>query len=255
MIVHAHFQQKNGGDPTVEWQLARSGVVTASDFDCLISPLGKIRTGEGVETYMAKKLAETWQGGPLASFNSFSMEQGTILEETAIPFAAARFDLNIEQVGFITTDDGRVGCSPDGIIGFNCNWNKDKPTPWVAGLGESGGIEIKCPQLDTQIKYLLAGELPSQYIAQVQGSMFVTGCRTWHFMAFRRNLPCLHLVVERDERFCTNLKIALEEFLLKFDASMKRLCEINGGPPNPRNRGNVPFRMPQPENELLEIVP
>jgi len=243
MKIHAHFQQKTGGDPTLEWQLARVGIFTASEFDSLVSPTGVIRKGEGVETYLCKKLAERWIGGQLPSYTAFAMEQGTILEEQAIPYAEFEYSMKIRQVGFVSTDNGRVGCSPDGLIGFD--ESKLRPTeasPYVLNGNESG-IEIKCPNLDTHIKYLLAGKLPTDYIAQVQGSMFITGCKTWHFLSYRRNLPALHLVIEQDLKFQSALETALDEFTARFDLAMARLVEINGGEPDPKQRGTVPFKI------------
>ncbi len=233
----------------MEWMLARVGIVTASEMDSLISPLGKIRTGEGVESYLCKKLAERWIGGPSGQFfNSFAMEQGNILEEQAIPFAELEYGLKVRQVGFVLDNGGFAGCSPDGLIGFG-DLRTDSVTQYELS-GDESGIEIKCPQLETHIKYLLAGELPKEYVAQVQGSMWVTGCSTWHFMSYRRNFPALHLVIERDDKFQESLSLAIECFQEQFDKSLARLIEINGGPPNPNHRGNVPFKSPEPKPEL-----
>jgi len=257
MKIHAHFKQKNGGDPTLEWQLARVGIVTASEADSLISPIGKIRTGEGVESYLCKKLAERWIGGqlPSAFSGSFAMEQGNIVEEQAIPFAAFEYGLDIQQVGFVSTDCGRTGCSPDGLIGFDASkFSKTAPTPYKLSGGESG-IEIKCPNLDTHIKYLLAGKLPTDYVAQVQFSMHITGCQTWHFLSYRRNLPALHLVIQRDDKFQESLAQALGEFNQKFDAAMAKLVEINGGEPDQRTRGLVPFKIEKQETESIDLIP
>jgi Na+/alanine symporter len=58
------------GQGSVEWMQARSGIPTASEFDALVTPKWKVKTGDGPKTYLAKKLAEWWLGGPLASFNT-----------------------------------------------------------------------------------------------------------------------------------------------------------------------------------------
>ena len=102
---------------TQAWLEARAGIPTASEFDALITPLWKIRTGEGVTSYIARKLAEKW-GGPLPSFGgsgqiSWAMEQGQILETEVIPWYEYETGEQIQRVGFITTDDEKAGCSPD----------------------------------------------------------------------------------------------------------------------------------------------
>jgi hypothetical protein len=198
------------------WMNLRSGIPTASEFDNLVTPEGKVRawSTQMPNTYLAKKLAEYWLGGPLLTFNTFDMDAGTILEEEAIPWYEFEFGVTIDRPGFITTDDGLVGCSPDG---------------WLAG--EERGLEIKCPAPDTHVKYLLAGECPPDYRAQVQGSMWVTGVKQWTFLSYRRRFPALVLTVERDEAMQAALTDALAAFLAKFEAGKKRLIELNGGPP------------------------
>ena len=157
------------------------------------------------------------------------MDAGTILEEEALPWFEWEFQLKVERPGFITTDDGLVGCSPDG---------------WIAGFR---GVEIKCPAPDTHVKYLLAGECPDDYKAQVQGSMWVTGVAQWTFLSYRRRFPQLVLTVERDEAMQQAITDALAAFLAKFEAGKKRLIELNGGPPKRYT--------PQPAQTVFEAEP
>lgn len=208
---------------SVDWMLARSGIPTASEFDALVTPEFKLRTGDMPRTYLAKKVAEAWQGGPLAGFNVFDMDQGKILETEAVPWFELEYGQTVERVGLITTDDGRVGCSPDGLI------------------GDESGIEIKCPEVHTHVGYLLNGWLPKDYAAQVHGSMFVTGRARWKFLSYRRHFPPLLLTIERDEKIQSTLSAALHLFLGKFDAAMAHLTEINGGPPTRRKVSAPPI--------------
>lgn len=208
MKIHACQQR------SVEWMLLRSGIPTASEFDSLITPEGKIRAGETPKTYLNKKLAEKWQGGPLAGFNTFDMDIGTIVEDEALPWFEFEYGISFERVGFITSDSGLFGCSPDG-------WNST----------ENYGIEIKCPAVHTHVGYLLAGQLPKDYIAQVQGSMFVTGAKQWKFLSYCRHFPPLAITVERDEEFHENLWMALDKFAQELEAGFATLTRKNGGPP------------------------
>jgi hypothetical protein len=214
MKIHTGFEQGS-----LDWGIIRAGKVTSSELDALVTPLGKVRTGDGVRTYLHKKLAEKWSGAPLASLQGiFDVEQGQFLEDQAKPAFTLETGIDIQNVAFISTDDGFAGCSPDGLI---CD--KDgNPT---------SGVEIKCPRLETHVGYLLGDELPSQYVAQVQGSMWVTGVATWHFFSYRRKLPPLHLVIERDETYQEAIKIAVESFKESFDAGWLKLVEKNGGEP------------------------
>lgn len=196
--------------------MMRAGKITASEADSLVSPLGKVRDGDGVETYLNQKLVEKWIGGPLPQLQGiFDMEQGQILEERAKPAFTIHTGLEIQNVSFIETDDGRAGCSPDAIV------------------GESEGVEIKCPTMPKHVGYLRAGRLPRDYIAQVQFGLFVTGFKTWHFFSYSRQFPPLHLVIERDEKFQAALKEAIDAFIERLDKSFDYLVDLNGGTPKP----------------------
>ena len=140
MIVRTDISQNS-----LEWMAARAGVVTASEFESLLTPKWEPRKGLGVETYLCQKLAERWIG-PLPSFNTLDMEWGQLLEEQARPWLAFHLDKEIKEVAFITTDDGKIGCSPDGLI-------------------DETGVEIKCPNPAHHVKYLMAGKVPDDYLA------------------------------------------------------------------------------------------
>ncbi len=205
MKIYTEFQQSS-----LEWLAARAGVVTASEFGEIITPLFKAREGKGVESYLCQKLAEQWMG-PLPSFNTIDMEFGRIKEEQAIPFYEGVFDEKIQQVALITDDKGKYGCSPDGLI------------------GDDGGIEIKCPRAENHLKYLRAKELPDEYALQVHGSLYVTGRKFWKFVSFHPRFPIFVTTVYRDEEKCELISEALGDFLEKLDEGLKELVKMNGG--------------------------
>jgi hypothetical protein len=258
MIVHGEFQQKNGDDPTAEWIKARTGCVTASEFDSFVTLKGELRTGEGLKTYLAEKLFERWTGRqkPNAFFN-VAVNNGIIVESKAAAFAALEYGLDIQHVGFLSNDDATVGASPDGLIGWG-NFLPDAPTPIAKMHGGESGIEIKSPALTTHIKYLMDGKLPNDYYCQVQGSMHVSGCQTWHFLSYPLvsyldGFPPLHLVIERDEKWQSNFAESVEIFLEKFDCEFEKLVELNGCLPNQKHRGLKPF--PKIISENPDVTP
>jgi hypothetical protein len=213
MKVHTDLDQGS-----LLWHQLRAGKITASEADALVTPLGKVKEGDGPKTYLFEKLAERWTGLPLPQIKGiFDMEQGEILESYAKPSFVLETGREIGNVGFIESEDGFCGCSPDGFA---------QPNPFV-----DIGVEIKCPKLETHIRYLLDGGLPKQYVAQVQFSMFVTGFEQWHFYSYRRRMPNLHLIIERDEDYQSAIRRAVDEFKIRFDLHFEKLCEINGGPP------------------------
>jgi hypothetical protein len=194
---------------TPEWLKLRLGIPTASEFDQLVTPDGKVRTGAMPETLMVRKVCEKVLGfNPSETGTTFAMSQGVILEHEARPWFEFSTDTRVQQVGFCTTDDGLVGCSPDGLI------------------GEDGGIEIKCPQPDRHLRYLLSGELPAEYVAQVQGSMWVTGRPWWKFVSYSRQFPPLVVHVKRDDQMQAAIRDALARFYGKFDVALAQITKL-----------------------------
>jgi len=193
-----------------EWNLLRLGKVTASGLGNLVTPKFAIRTGEMPKTYLYQKVAESFKNRPLEDeeFGSFDTEQGQILEDEARRLYCFSFKPPGERLidaGFIEHDDGRCGCSPDALI------------------GETSGLEIKCPKFKTHVKYLLGGELPDDYAPQVHGSMYVTGRPTWTFMSYARGFPPFVLTVKRDEAICAKIHEALQSFYRLYDDAMQKL--------------------------------
>lgn len=187
------------------WSQARLGVVTASEIDALVTPLWKIRTGEGPETFMHKKLCEKLLGWSPDSGGTWEMEQGNIIETIALPWFAFTYDCEPKRVGFCLSDDGRTGCSPDAL------------------LGEDGGLELKAPQPPTHLKYLLRGVLPPEYAPQVQFSLYVTKRARWTFASFSRQLDPLVVEVLPDPTAQQAIECALHLFFEKFDAAYSKI--------------------------------
>lgn len=188
-----------------DWLKVRLGKVTASEAGAILTPEFKARTGEGVQTYLCQKLAETWRGTPLPGFHSWETEQGQLLEDEARKWFAFATEHKMRNVGFIEHDDGRCGCSPDAL------------------LDADGGLELKCPQDVNHVRYLIEGRLPKDYTVQVHFSMYVTGRKWWQFVSYRRKMPQFVIWVERDEEICGKIAEALKTFYTRFDAAMALL--------------------------------
>lgn len=199
MMIHPPKQGSEG------WLSLRLGHPTASEFDKLVTPLWKIKTGDGPHSYLCEKLAEHITGKPLERGGTFAMEQGSILETEAVPYFELIHDVEVQRVGYCSTDDMRIGCSPDGLI------------------GEDGGLECKCPFAQTHVRYLLDGVVPTDYLAQVHGSMFVTGRKWWKFMSYARGFPPLIVHVDRDEKIQAAIREALDGLLKRFDESLAKI--------------------------------
>lgn len=220
---------------SLPWLELRAGILTASEAKSLVTPKFKIRTGEMVETLLATKLAEKWLG-PLPSFSAWATEQGQLLEETAIPAYEFEHGIKIERIGFITSDDDRIGCSPDGMLADR-------------------GLEIKSLQPVHHVKCLMDGGVPEDYLAQIHFSLLVTGMKLWQLFLYHRRLPAMEFTVERDDAIMDTLQMAVDEFMDRFDVEWQKLCERNGGPP-PKPKVFVPSSPVDPRKELFQdIIP
>lgn len=178
----------------IDWFRLRMGKVTASEMGNLLSSELKLRTGEMPRTYLYSKLAEQWRGKPLIHTGSWATEQGQVRQEFAIPFLALEKEWKIEEGGFLETDDGLAGCSPDGLV------------------GREFGVEVKCPEPTSHVRWLIEGVLPKDYIVQVHTSLFVSGFDKWVFMSFHNDFPPLILEIQRDETIIAKIGEAVNRF-------------------------------------------
>lgn len=180
---------------SAEWFELRRGRPTASQFGRIITAK-TMKLAAAADEYIAELLAETYHVGPLSDIAappSRAMLHGTNTEPEARAWYSLERNVDVQEVGFVTTDDGRFGASPDGLMGVD------------------GGLELKCPQGKTQVGYLLAGELPSEYRAQCHGQLIVTGRKWVDFLSYCPGLPPLLVRVEPDG-FTEALRAALDQF-------------------------------------------
>jgi hypothetical protein len=187
------------------WWKARRGRPTASEFSRFINTSGGLSTARakgdnglsvGAKTYAAEKIAEGlgWTKAEFAG--SPDIERGHQLESMARSFLAFELGKDVEEVGICISDCGRYAASPDGMIGGTVP------------------IEVKCPDLHTQVRRMLdGGGLPAEYKAQVHGQMIVTGAPYSWFCSYvvDTRVPNILIKVERDE-YTTKLEESIKDF-------------------------------------------
>lgn len=187
-----------------EWYQVRCGRPTASRFAEIVTSTGE-RSKQRTK-YLYQLAGEAATGVLRQSYRSASMDRGAELEDEARLMYEAVTDYTVIQVGFCLSDCETHGASPDGLI-----------------EGEQGCLEIKCPEVDTHIEYLLAGKLPTKYIQQVQGQMMVTGAQWCDFVSYFPGLNPLIVRVERNERFIGILRNSLIEFCAELNELVTKI--------------------------------
>lgn len=194
---------------THEWHEHRRGVPTASRFSSIVTP-SKFTYAAAAQTYICELIAEVYNPGygMHDEFASRAMRAGIFREPEARRYYEFANDIECQEVGFCLTDDKRFGASPDALI------------------GEDGGIEIKSPQHHTQVKWLRAGEVPSEHIMQVLGCLLVTGREWWDFLSYAPPLPNLLVRVERGSRI-DMLREYLNKFWEEYQAALAKVKSLH----------------------------
>lgn len=177
-----------------EWWDRRRGVPTASEFPRILTP-AKWQYAAGADTYICELVGQLYDYdyGPRNDFATAAMKNGTVMEPESRRFYSLETNCDVQQVGFCMTDDGRFGCSPDGLV------------------GDDGGLELKHPIAATQVKWLMAGVVPPEYLAQIHGSLLITKRHWWDFLSYYPGMDPLLVRVVPDEKTLL-LAEALETF-------------------------------------------
>ena len=192
------------------WFRVRGLIPTASRFDKILTPTGAPSKQAGA--YMNELLANWLAGGVTHEggdgFISEWMQRGVDLEDEAVAWYEMTV-AEVERVGFCVRDDEQAGCSPDALL-----------------TGHERGLELKCPKASTHVQYLLDQKLPTGYIPQVQGSMWVTGYGSWDFLSYHPDLEPLLIHVERDNNYLAALQLAIVGFNNKLQQKKMQLIEL-----------------------------
>jgi putative phage-type endonuclease len=197
-----------------EWFKLRLGKVTASRIADVIA---EIKSGEAAARadYRVELVCERLTGQPTEGFTNVYIQRGIELEPFARAWYEAEFGF-VKEIGFVQHPTIEMsGASPDGLV------------------GEDGMIEIKCPKVNTHIKTMLDGRVPSKYIPQMQWQMACTG-RKWNdFVSYCPEMPSdMQMFVkrlERDDEYIAELERKVKAFLLDVSDTIESLERVANG--------------------------
>jgi hypothetical protein len=187
------------------WLAARLGIPTASNFHRIITA-AKGDLSKSAARYAHELVAETLLARPLAKppGSPWAMIRGKELE----PFARASYaqdnKVEVREVGLVTTDCGRLGASPDGLID-----------------AERGAVEIKCLIDENHVGLWVDGP-GDDYRQQAQGLLAVAELAWLDLYAWHPNLPAVKIRTYRDEPYIAKMQTALSEFLDMRDAMLAK---------------------------------
>lgn len=199
MVVHDVKQ----GSP--DWDKLRLGIPTASNFHRIITPKTMKVSAQAV-TYLHWLLAEWIIGEPLESPETQWMQRGAALEDQAVRSYCFEQNCEVKRVGFITTDDGKAGCSPDRLI---C---RQEMRSELIQCTRFGALEIKCPSPQVHVGNMLRKEIDDDHKAQVQGQMWIVELDWVDVESYCPGLPTVIVRAQRDEKFIKALSEAVSAF-------------------------------------------
>ena len=208
---------------TIEWEIARIGKATASNFHRIITPVrGEYAAGAqkyAREVACGRMLQEQTEKpiGHLAS-----VERGKIMEADAVAAyhiemkkRPEQFGVTTDAVGLIISDNQLWACSPDRI-----------------STNRLLGIEIKCPEgpayLEAKERLDSATDKPDEefvkYKWQVVGSILVSQFDAWDLWVYHPGVNPIHVRYVRED-FMEEIE-KLERALLRFEQDVQFYCDM-----------------------------
>lgn len=195
---------------TDDWFALRAGRVTASR---IADMMAKTKTGWGASraNYRAQLVVERLTGMPSESFSNAAMQWGTDREPEARQAYCEHMLCTVDELAFAEHPTLEwAGASPDGLV------------------GETGLLEIKCPNTATHIDTLLNGTVPDKYFLQMQWQLACLPGREWNdFVSYDPRLPePMRLFVkrvDRDDELIATLEKEAEAFLAEVEQTVAQL--------------------------------
>ena len=200
MIVHDAIQGSEN------WRNLRLGIPTCSQFHRILTPSTRKLSAQST-AYAIELCTEYLLGQPVDAGASQWTRRGSELENEAASWYGFDRDVKVEKIGFCTTDDGRWGGSPDGLI------------------GDSGLIEIKCLSAVNQTAALL-GATNDGYVLQAQGYLLLTDRKWIDRCWYNPSIKPVVQHVERDDDLIAELAQAVEDFADRLAGMKARLIEM-----------------------------
>jgi len=204
MILHDAEQRSE------DWYRLRAGLPTASEFSKIVTSKGE--PSKTAATYAITLACELYAGKPVDAWEGNTWtERGREYEQEALDFYAFASDAEVVPVGFVTDDDGSMGCSPDGLV------------------GDDGMVEVKCLKAENHVKTILYyrkhGKCPTDYVQQTQGQMMICGRQWCDLIFYHPDLPMLTIRQEPDPAFQQALTEGIRDVLKERDAVFKTIKE------------------------------
>lgn len=187
-----------------EWYEARCGIVTASVVGRLVTPARKqTAKNDDARRITAAIVAERINGFVDPTWKSADMWRG-MTEESAALAVYSEHHAPVTSLGFMVRDDWgfTIGYSPDGLV------------------GDDGLVEVKCPRSTGHLRTILADEVPTEHIPQIQAGLLVSGRQWCDYVSFYGGMPLWRKRVTPDPEWAK----AIVSAAATFEGHAKEMC-------------------------------
>ena len=189
---------------TDAWLAIRNGILTASEIKLIMTPTRKPANNDKSRAHIWEIAAQRISGHTEPRFITDDMIRGHNDEILARDLYSEKY-APVTECGFITRLIGGVtfGYSPDGLV------------------GDDGLIEIKSRRQRYQVETIMSGQVPAEYMAQIQTGLMVTG-RAWlDFISYSAGLPMFVSRVYPDFTY----QAAITEAAIEFDEAVEAIID------------------------------
>jgi hypothetical protein len=199
--IHCEYDQGSQ-----RWLEARCGLLTASEFDLIITPTLKVADNPKSRAHLWELAAQRITGYVEPQYISDAMLRGQE-DEIRAREAYSKHYAPVETCGFVTNSKWgfTLGCSPDGLV------------------GDDGLIECKSRgqkfQVQTICEHFENGATPDDFTIQVQGQMLVTERKWCDLISYSGGLPMIVMRVQPDEA----VQQAIVDAAAKFEARINEV--------------------------------
>lgn len=195
MIVHGVRQG------SLEWERLRLGIPTASRFHHIYQP-SRRKPSKQRDVYLLELVDEYANQKREDPFESKWTRRGQELEPLAKFAYTMETGSAIQNVGFVTRDDGLVGGSPDGLV------------------SDDVVLEVKVPSPQVFASYKKADP---KHWCQTQGLLYVCERKTAHLWAFSDTDESRLFPIPRDDEWLADFVPCLNSFLADLEEEKHRI--------------------------------
>lgn len=169
MTITYHPEMDQGSD---EWLAARCGLLTASEMKLIITPTIKTASNQNARAHVWELAAQRITRYVEPRYIGDDMLRGMEDEAYARDLYSEQY-APITETGFVTNDEWgfTIGYSPDGLVGDDGLW------------------ECKSRRQKFQIETIVTGDVPDEYMLQLQTGLLVTRRKWIDFTSYSGGLP------------------------------------------------------------------